>query len=131
MTGGSEEDFFPLLVFLFLALDRVAGQRESPKLQNSKAASFGCVWAGCHVNEHHDQKHDHSQRRKHHGRDLLPRFLHRLLPLFFIFGGLFLGFPFQLSHSEALGLSSSRAGGKGSKTEFPSNTTKTGLVEPK
>uniref|UniRef100_A0ACB8FFK8 Uncharacterized protein n=1 Tax=Sphaerodactylus townsendi TaxID=933632 RepID=A0ACB8FFK8_9SAUR len=110
MTVRLEES--SLFLVFFLALDRTASEREGPKLQDSKTASFGCVRTGRHVNEHHDQKHHHGQRRKDHRRDLLPRFLHRLLSLFFIFGGLFFGFSFQLSHSEASGLPSSQDGGK-------------------
>lgn len=87
-----------------------------PKGHSSKSMSFGCIGAGRHVNEHHNQKHHHSQGGKHDRCDLLTGFVHGLLSLLFVFGCLFFGLPFQLSHSPSfLDLSSRKSNQRGVK----------------
>lgn len=56
---------------------------------------------GGHVDKHNDEQHHHSQRGQDDGSHLLPRFLHGLLSLLLVPGGLLLGLAFELSHIDA------------------------------
>lgn len=84
--GGWPEQFFGIAIVI-----------SSVNVRHTRGL-LNVTGPGGHVDKDNDEHDHHSQRGQDDGGHLLPRFLHGLLPLLLVLGGLLLGLAFELSH---------------------------------